>query len=115
MLTPADKAGGRVAGAREDPCALNGPGSLSPDGWIYGGLGGTPPGANPTPRGTQWFPPRRPPGARDRPLDRDRGESRDSSPPTPPDVRVRIRRFGGLSRPRHRDGSQAKGPQGASG
>jgi hypothetical protein len=46
---------------------------------------------------------------------RDRGESRDSSPPTPPDVRVRIRRFGGLSRPRHRDGSQAKGPQGASG
>src|SRR5258708_35686421 len=36
---------------------------------------------------------------------RDRGESRDSSPPTPPDVRVRIRRFGGLSRPRHRDGS----------
>src|SRR5215472_17095888 len=26
----------------------------------------------------------------------------------PPDVRVRIRRFGGLSRPRHRDGSQAK-------
>src|SRR6266446_4342108 len=47
--------------------------------------------------------------------DRDRGESRDSSPPTPPDVRVRIRRFGGLSRPRHRDGSQAKGPQGASG
>src|SRR5262249_87420 len=46
---------------------------------------------------------------------RDRGKSRDSSPPTPPDVRVRIRRFGGLSRPRHRDGSQAKGPQGASG
>jgi len=67
MLTPADKAGGSVAGAREDPGALIGPGSLSPDGWIYGGLGGTPPGANPTPRGTQWFPPRRPPGARDRP------------------------------------------------
>jgi len=56
MLTPADKAGGSVAGAREDPGALIGPGSLSPDGWIYGGLGGTPPGANPTPRGTQWFP-----------------------------------------------------------
>ena len=28
---------------------------------------------------------------------RDRGESRDSSPPTPPDIRVRIRRFAGLS------------------
>ena len=39
MLTPADKAGGSVAGAREDPGALIGPGSLSPDGWIYGGLG----------------------------------------------------------------------------
>jgi hypothetical protein len=51
MLTPADKAGGSVAGAREDPGALIGPGSLSPDGWIYRGLGGTPPGANPTPRG----------------------------------------------------------------
>jgi hypothetical protein len=58
-----------------------------------------------------------PPGSvlADTQRDRDRGESRDSSPPTPPDVRVRIRRFGGLSRPRHRDGSQAKGPQGASG
>jgi len=31
------------------------------------------------------------------PLNRDRGESRDSSPPTPPYVRVRIRRFDGLS------------------
>ena len=30
-------------------------------------------------------------------LNRDRGESRDSSPPTPPYVRVRIRRFAGLS------------------
>jgi hypothetical protein len=40
MLTPADKAGGSVAGAREDPGALIGPGSLSPDGWIYRGLGG---------------------------------------------------------------------------
>ena len=28
---------------------------------------------------------------------RDRGEPRGSSPPTPPDIRVRIRRFGGLS------------------
>ena len=28
---------------------------------------------------------------------RDRGDSRLSSPPTPPDMRVRIRRFGGLS------------------
>ncbi|HEY4922527.1 MAG TPA: cupin domain-containing protein, partial [Xanthobacteraceae bacterium] len=27
-------------------------------------------------------------------LDRDRGASHDSSPPTPPDIRVRIRRFG---------------------
>jgi hypothetical protein len=39
MLTPADKAGGSVAGAREDPGALIGPGSLSPNGWIYRGLG----------------------------------------------------------------------------
>jgi hypothetical protein len=30
-------------------------------------------------------------------MDRDRGESRDSSPPTPPYVRLRIRRFDGLS------------------
>jgi hypothetical protein len=30
-------------------------------------------------------------------LNRDRGDSRLSSPPTPPDMRVRIRRFGGLS------------------
>jgi hypothetical protein len=30
-------------------------------------------------------------------MDRDRGESRDSTPPTPPYVRVRIRRFDGLS------------------
>jgi len=28
---------------------------------------------------------------------RDRGKPRGSSPPTPPDMRVRIRRFGGLS------------------
>ena len=39
---------------------------------------------------------------------RDRGEPRGSSPPTPPYVRVRIRRFGGLCRPRCRDGSQAE-------
>ncbi len=31
------------------------------------------------------------------PNDRDRGEPHGSSPPTPPYVRVRIRRFGGLS------------------
>jgi len=30
-------------------------------------------------------------------LDWDRGEPHSSSPPTPPDMRVRIRRFGGLS------------------
>ncbi len=30
-------------------------------------------------------------------VNRDRGEPRGSSPPTPPYVRVRIRRFGGLS------------------
>ena len=28
---------------------------------------------------------------------RDRGKPRGSAPPTPPDMRVRIRRFGGLS------------------
>ena len=28
---------------------------------------------------------------------RDRGEPHDPRPPTPPDIRVRIRRFGGLS------------------
>src|ERR1700694_3923654 len=36
--------------------------------------------------------------------DRDRGESHDSSPPTPPYVRVRIRRFDGLSMLGGRDG-----------
>jgi len=30
-------------------------------------------------------------------VDRDRGMPRGSAPPTPPDMRVRIRRFGGLS------------------
>jgi hypothetical protein len=39
---------------------------------------------------------------------RDRGESRDSSPPTPPYVRVRIRRFGELGRSPGRDGSQTE-------
>ena len=33
----------------------------------------------------------------DRLYNRDRGEPRSSSPPTPPDIRVRIRRFAGLS------------------
>ena len=33
-------------------------------------------------------------------VDRHRGESRLSSPATRPDMRVRIRRFGGLSEPR---------------
>jgi hypothetical protein len=32
-------------------------------------------------------------------VNRDRGEPRGSSPPTPPYIRVRIRRFGGLSLP----------------
>ncbi len=31
---------------------------------------------------------------------RDRGEPHSSTPPTPPDMRVRIRRFGGLSHKR---------------
>jgi hypothetical protein len=31
---------------------------------------------------------------------RDRGEPHDSAPPTPPDMRVRIRRFGELSHKR---------------
>jgi hypothetical protein len=35
----------------------------------------------------------RQPGGRTRATDRDRGEPRDSAPPTPPYVRVRIRRF----------------------
>jgi integrase/recombinase XerD len=39
---------------------------------------------------------------------RDRGESRDSSPPTPPYIRIRIRRFGRLCMARCRDGGQAK-------
>src|SRR5262249_14158384 len=40
--------------------------------------------------GSAWHP-------RDARGNRDRGESHDSAPPTPPDIRVRIRRFGGLS------------------
>ena len=39
---------------------------------------------------------------------RDRGEPRGSAPPTPPDIRVRIRRFGGLCRLLGREGSQAE-------
>ena len=34
--------------------------------------------------------------------DRDRGKPHGSAPPTPPDMRVRIRRFGGLSDRLHR-------------
>ena len=33
-------------------------------------------------------------------VNQDRGEPHNSSPPTPPDMRVRIRRFGGLSNQR---------------
>ena len=40
--------------------------------------------------------------------DRDRGKLRSSSPPTPPDMRVRIRRFGGLSDRFH---SQSRNPE----
>ena len=66
MLTPADKAGGSVAGAREDPGALIGPGSLSPDGWIYGGLGARHPALIQR-RGGPSGSLQEPPGARDRP------------------------------------------------
>ena len=38
-----------------------------------------------------------PSGRKRNSLNRDRGEPRGSSPPTPPDIRVRIRRFAGLS------------------
>ena len=38
-----------------------------------------------------------------------------ATPPLPHHRTYGSRRFGGLSRPRHRDGSRAKGPQGASG
>ena len=38
---------------------------------------------------------------------RDRGASRETAPPTPPDIRVRIRRFDRLCRLRGRDGGQA--------
>ena len=41
-------------------------------------------------------------------LNRDRGEPHGSSPPTPPDMRVRIRRFGGLS---YRPTSQSRNPE----
>src|SRR5262245_49796956 len=40
--------------------------------------------------------------------DWDRGKPRGSSPPTPPDMRVRIRRFGGLSNRFH---SQSRNPE----
>src|ERR1051325_11038672 len=39
---------------------------------------------------------------------RDRGQSRDCTPPTPPDIRVRIRRFVGLSGRQGRDGGKAE-------
>jgi len=45
-------------------------------------------------------------------LNRDRGQPRGCAPPTPPDVRVRIRRFGGLCRLWVRDGSQTERPEG---
>src|SRR5829696_10565637 len=43
--------------------------------------------------------------------DRDRGEPRGSAPPTPPYVRVRIRRFGGLSAGLGAHGGQTKRPE----
>src|SRR6266567_953726 len=67
---------------------------------------------------------RNPKGARPDPLvpakadpapNRDRGEPRGSAPPTPPYVRVRIRRFGGLSAPVRRDGGQAERIEGGVG
>src|SRR3954451_15471489 len=42
------------------------------------------------------------------PSDRDRGEPRGSAPPTPPYVRARIRRFGGLRDRGSRHGGQAE-------
>jgi hypothetical protein len=39
---------------------------------------------------------------------RDRGKPYGFAPPTPPDIRVRIRRFGRLSRPQFSDASQAE-------
>src|SRR5216684_2281010 len=41
-------------------------------------------------------------------INRDRGEPRGSAPPTPPYVRVRIRRFGGLSSTLGHQGCDAK-------
>jgi len=45
------------------------------------------------------------------PVNRDRGASRDATPPTPPYVRVRIRRFGGLSVPQLCHGRQTQPPE----
>src|SRR5215210_3242871 len=42
---------------------------------------------------------------------RDRGEPRGSAPPTPPYVRVRIRRFGGLSAGLGAHGGQTERPE----
>jgi hypothetical protein len=39
---------------------------------------------------------------------RDRGQSCDCTPPTPPDIRVRIRRFAGLSGPQLGDEGKAE-------
>src|SRR5690242_6830042 len=43
--------------------------------------------------------------------DRDRGEPRGSAPPTPPYIRVRIRRFGGLSAGLGAHGGQTERPE----
>ena len=42
---------------------------------------------------------------------RDRGASCDAAPPTPPDIRVRIRRFDGLGGQRPRDGAEVEGAE----
>src|SRR3954463_11716895 len=44
-------------------------------------------------------------------LNRDRGEPRGSAPPTPPYIRVRIRRFGGLSAGLDAHGGQTERPE----
>src|SRR6266851_7382079 len=50
----------------------------------------------------------RPRASRRNAVNRDRGEPRGSAPPTPPYVRVRIRRFGGLSSTLGHQGCDAK-------